>query len=54
MYILVMQRFRVVYHGISQESLLENTALGSRGYFFLIDTDNSRRSRVYEAQSALR
>ena len=25
--------------------------LGSRGYFFLIDTDGSRRSRVNEAQS---
>ena len=24
--------------------------LGSRGYFFLIDTDGSRRSRVNEAQ----
>ena len=26
--------------------------LGSRGYFFLMDTDGSRRSRVNEAQSA--
>ena len=26
--------------------------LGSRGYFFLIDTDGSRRSHVNEAQSA--
>ena len=26
--------------------------LGSRGYFFLIDTDGSRRSRVNEAQRA--
>ena len=26
--------------------------LGSRGYFFLIDTDGSRRSRLDEAQSA--
>ena len=26
--------------------------LGSRGYFFLIDTDGSRRSRVNEARSA--
>ena len=26
--------------------------LGSRGYFFLIDTDGSQRSRVNEAQSA--
>ena len=25
--------------------------LGSRGYFFLMDTDGSRRSRVNEAQS---
>ena len=25
--------------------------LGSRGYFFLIDTDGSRQSRVNEAQS---
>ena len=28
------------------------TTLGSRGYFFLMDTDGSRRSRVNEAQSA--
>ena len=28
--------------------------LGSRGYFFLIDTDRSRRSRVNEARSAER
>ena len=27
-------------------------AMGSRGYFFLIDTDGSRRSRVNVAQSA--
>ena len=26
--------------------------LGSRGYFFLIDTDGSRRSRFNEARSA--
>ena len=26
--------------------------LGSRGYFFLMDTDGSRRSRINEAQSA--
>ena len=26
--------------------------LGSKGYFFLIDTDGSRRSRVQEARSA--
>ena len=26
--------------------------LGSRGYFFLMDTDGSRRSRVNEAHSA--
>ena len=29
-----------------------NDTLGSRGYFFLMDTDGSRRSRVNEAQSA--
>ena len=28
--------------------------LGSRGYFFLTDTDGSRRSRVNEARSAER
>ena len=28
------------------------TTLGSRGYFFLMDTDGSRRSRVNEAESA--
>ena len=28
--------------------------LGSRGYYFLIDTDRSRRSRVNEAPSAER
>ena len=28
--------------------------LGSRGYFFLIDTDRSRRSRVNEARNAER
>jgi len=28
------------------------STLGSRGYFFLIDTDRSRRSHVNEAQSA--
>ena len=28
--------------------------LDSRGYFFLIDTDRSRRSRVNEARSAER
>ena len=32
----------------------ENPTLGSRGYFFLIDTDGSRRIRVNEAQSAER
>ena len=31
---------------------LQTRTLGSRGYFFLIDTDGSRRSRVNEAQSA--
>ena len=31
-------------------SFLFLTTLGSRGYFFLIDTDGSRRSRVNEAQ----
>ena len=31
---------------------LIHTTLGSRGYFFLMDTDGSRRSRVNEAQSA--
>ena len=29
-----------------------NGTLGARGYFFLMDTDGSRRSRVNEAQSA--
>ena len=29
-----------------------NHTLGARGYFFLMDTDGSRRSRVNEAQSA--
>ena len=28
--------------------------LGSRGYFFLMDTDGSRRSRVNEAQKSIR
>ena len=32
----------------------EDPTLGSRGYFFLIDTDGSRRIRVNEAQSAER
>ena len=36
---------------INSEGYDRNT-LGSRGYFFLIDTDGSRRSRVNEAQSA--
>ena len=31
--------------------LIPTGTLGSRGYFFLIDTDGSRRSRVNEAQS---
>ena len=31
---------------------LQTRTLGSRGYFFLIDTAGSRRSRVNEAQSA--
>ena len=31
---------------------VERLTLGSRGYFFLMDTDSSRRSRVNEAQSA--
>ena len=30
------------------------STLGSRGYFFLIDTDRSRRSHVNEARSAER
>ena len=29
------------------------TTLGSRGYFFLIDTDGSRRSRVNEEKNNL-
>jgi len=36
---------------------LKNTkriTLGSRGYFFLIDTDGSRRSRVNEEKNNLR
>ena len=33
-------------------NLLVRFTLGSRGYFFLMDTDSSRRSRVNEAQSA--
>ena len=31
---------------------VQSSTLGSRGYFFLMDTDGSRRSRVNEAQSA--
>ena len=31
---------------------MDFSTLGSRGYFFLIDTDGSRRSRVIEARSA--
>ena len=29
-----------------------DVTLGSRGYFFLIDTDRSRQSRVNQARSA--
>ena len=35
-----------------QNIVWANSTLGSRGYFFLMDTDGSRRSRVNEAQSA--
>ena len=35
-----------------KDSRSSGITLGSRGYFFLIDTDGSRRSRVNEAQSA--
>ena len=52
----------VIYDQTSPKSLDQITALlhgtlsqytlGSRGYFFLIDADGSRWSRVNEAQSA--
>ena len=35
------------------DAILSQCTLGSRGYFFLIDTDGSRQSRVNEAQSSM-
>ena len=43
-----------VFSIFSYPLLDEDPALGSRGYFFLIDTDGSRRCRVNEGQSAER
>ena len=40
------------YKEYFQIGVKATSTLGSRGYFFLMDTDGSRRSRVNEAQSA--
>ena len=42
-----------VRHFLLDERLRANHTLGSRGYFFLMDTDGSRRSRVLSDQQIL-